>query len=139
MDMDGEASVGGITVSYPTRYFTAATDEEGDIPIEITPSENNRFAETATFQIYYADSVEAALAELTDPETADWQTDTFDEGTIGVVKDPTQDPPVNTTIGAFALPDGRAIVLKAITTGKYGWDLYTRLYEDMLNSLAVGG
>ena len=56
-----------------------------------------------------------------------------------MVKDPTQDPPVNTTIGAFALPDGRAIVLKAITTGKYGWDLYTRLYEDMLNSLAVSG
>jgi hypothetical protein len=106
--------------------------------IEIAPSENNRFPDKATFQIYYADSVDAALTELIDPESADWQTDTL-TGRIGVAKDQTQDPPLNTTIGAFALPDGRAIVLKAITTGQYGWDLHMRLYEEMLNSLVVGG
>ena len=59
-------------------------------------------------------------------------------GTIGVVKDDTQDPPVNTTIGAFGTKDGRAIVLKLITTGQYGWDLYSQLYQDMLNTLTVG-
>jgi hypothetical protein len=139
LDLDGTASAGGVTVQYPTRYFTAVTSDSastGDVLIEIAPSENNRFAEKATFQIYFAESVEAALAELTDPISAEWQTETL-SGTIGVVKDQTQEPPVNTSIGAFEVGDGRVIVLKAITTGKYGWDLHARLYEDMLNSLAV--
>ncbi len=136
LDLDGEATAGGVTIRYPTRYFDAATPTSGDILIEITPSERNKFPEKATFQVYYADTVKAALAELTDPITAPWQTQTL-SGTIGVVKDDTQDPQVNTTIGAFALADGRAVVLKAITTGKYGWDLHSQLYEDMLTSLTV--
>lgn len=142
LDLDGEISAGGVTIRYPTRYFDAATPTSGtsgtsgDILIEITPSERNKFPEKATFQVYYADTVKAALAELTDPITAPWQTQTL-SGTIGVVKDDTQDPQVNTTIGAFALGNGRAIVLKAITTGKYGWDLHSQLYEDMLTSLTV--
>lgn len=140
LDLDGEATAGGVTIRYPARYFDAATpigSTSGSILIEITPSERNKFPEKATFQVYYADSVKAALAELTDPITAEWQTQTL-SGTIGVVKDDTQDPQVNTTIGAFALRDGRAVVLKAITTGKYGWDLHSQLYEDMLSSLTVG-
>ncbi len=136
LDLDGEISAGGVTIRYPTRYFDAATPTSGDILIEITPSERNKFPEKATFQVYYADTVKAALAELTDPITAPWQTQTL-SGTIGVVKDDTQDPQVNTTIGAFALANGRAVVLKAITTGKYGWDLHSQLYEDMLTSLTV--
>jgi hypothetical protein len=136
LDLDGEITAGNVTIRYPTRYFDATTPTNGDILIEITPSERNKFAEKGTFQVYYADSVKAALAELTDPITADWHTQTL-MGTIGVVKDDTQDPPFNTTIGAFGLKDGQAIVLKAITTGQYGWDLHSQLYEDMLNSLTV--
>ena len=136
LDLDGEITAGNVTIRYPTRYFDATTPTNGDILIEITPSERNKFAEKGTFQVYYADSVKAALAELTDPITADWHTQTL-MGTIGVVKDDTQDPPVNTTIGAFGLKDGQAIVLKAITTGQYGWDLHSQLYEEMLNSLTV--
>jgi hypothetical protein len=136
LDLDGEASAGGVTIKYPTRYFTAAANDSEDILIEITPSDNNKFSEKATFQVYYAGSVDAALAGLTDPITAAWTAGTL-SGTVGVVKDQTQDPPVNTTIGAFALSDGRAVVFKAITTGKYGWDLYSRLYQDMLNTLVV--
>jgi hypothetical protein len=136
LDLDGEASAGGVTIRYPTRYFAAATREDGDILIEITPSENNKFPEKATFQVYFAGSVDAALAGLVDPVTAEWTTDTLN-GTIGVMKDQTLDPPVNTTIGAFLLGDGRTVVFEVITTGKYGWDLYARLYEDMLNTLLV--
>jgi hypothetical protein len=136
LDLDGEASAGGVTIHYPTRYFTATTNPSGDILIEIAPSENNKFNEKATFQVFFAESVNAALAALTDPITAEWKTDTLN-GTVGVMKDQTQDPPVNTTIGAFALGDGRTVVLKVVTTGKYGWDLYSQLYEGMLNSLVV--
>jgi hypothetical protein len=136
LDLDGEASAGGVTIRYPTRYFTAATNQDGDILIEIAPSENNKFAEKATFQVYFAESVDAALAALIDPVIAEWKTDTLN-GTIGVMKDQALDPPVNTTIGAFAPGDGRTVVFKVITTGKYGWDLYARLYEDMLNALLV--
>jgi hypothetical protein len=136
LDLDGEITAGSVTIRYPTRYFNATTPTSGDILIEITPSENNKFPDKGTFQVYYADSVKAALAELTDPITAEWQTQTL-MGTIGVVKDDTQDPPVNTTIGAFGTKDGRAIVLKVITTGQYGWDLYSQLYQDMLDTLTV--
>jgi hypothetical protein len=136
LELDGEISAGGVTIRYPTRYFDAATPTSGDILIEITPSDKNKFPDKGTFQVYYADSVKGALAVLTDPITAEWQTQTL-MGTIGVAKDDTQDPPITTTIGAFGLKDGRAVVLKAITTGQYGWDLHSQLYEDMLNSLTV--
>jgi hypothetical protein len=136
LDLDGEITAGSVTIRYPTRYFNATTPTSGDILIEIAPSENNKFPDKGTFQVYYADSVKAALAGLTDPITAEWQTQTL-MGTIGVVKDDTQDPPVNTTIGAFGLKDGRAIVLEVITTGQYGWDLYSQLYQDMLDTLTV--
>lgn len=136
LDLDGEVSADGVTIRYATRYFTAVT---GDPLIEIAPSENNKFPDKATFQVYFAESVDGALATLTDPQTADWTTANQLNGTIGVMKDPTQNPPLNTTVGAFSLDDGRVVVLKLITTGQYGWDLYSQLYEDMLNSLSVGG
>lgn len=135
MDLDATVSSGGVSVSYPERYFNATTNEDG-VLIEITPSENNKFDEEAVFEIYFADSIEDALAGLTDPDTAEWSNDTL-AGTIGVTRDSTQDPPVNTTIGAFDLADGRTVVVKLQTTGQYGWDLWLRVYEDMLNMLAV--
>jgi hypothetical protein len=135
MDLDATASAGGVTVSYPDRYFDATTANDG-VLITITPSENNRYDQRAEFEIYFADSVEDALAGLTDPITGDWSNDMLD-GTVGVVLDDTQDPPLNTSIGAFNLADGRTIVMKATTTGQYGWDLWSQVYEDMLNTLVV--
>jgi len=135
MDLDGEIAAGGISLRYPARYFNV-TVGEGNVPLTIAPSENNKFAERAVFEAYFAESVDAALAALTEPETADWTAGDL-TGKIGVVRDETQDPPVNTTIGAFALADGRAIVLKLTTTGKYGWDLWSQVYVSMLETLAV--
>jgi hypothetical protein len=133
MDLDASASAGGVSVSYPERYFDAATSDDG-VLITITPSENNRFEQEAVFEIYFADSIEDALGELTDPETGEWSNDAL-TGTIGVVRDDAQDPPVNTTIGAFDLTDGRTVVVKLRTTGQYGWDLWSRVYTDILDSL----
>jgi hypothetical protein len=140
MTLDQTVSAGGVTIRYPARYFNTTTNSGpvGTVLIEITPSENNKYEDTATFQVYFAESIDGALAELQDPETGTWSNDTL-SGTVGVVKDRTQDPPVNTTIGAFTVSDGRVIVLKAVTTGKYGWNLWARVYEDMLNSLSVSG
>ncbi len=135
MDLDGEIAAGGLSLRYPERYFDAAPGE-GDILITISPSENNRFAERAVFEASFAESVEAALAALAEPETAEWTAGAL-SGTIGVVRDEAQDPPVNTTIGAFALDDGRAVVLALTTTGKYGWDLWSQVYASMLDTLAV--
>lgn len=135
MDLDAAASAGGASVSYPSRYFDATTADTGTL-ITIAPSERNKFEYRATFEVYFADSVDAALAVLTDPESVPWTLGDW-QGTIGVSKDTTQDPPVSTTIGAFGLADGRAIVLKATTTGEYGWDLWVLVYESMLNTLAV--
>lgn len=135
MDLDGEITAAGITVRYPARYFDAAP-AEGDIVLTITPSQNNRFAERAVFAAYFAESVDAALATLDEPESADWQAGDL-TGKIGVTRDQTQDPPVNTTIGAFALADGRAVVLRLTTTGKYGWDLWSQVYAAMLDTLTV--
>jgi hypothetical protein len=135
MDLDGEIVAGGIGLRYPARYFNV-TVGEGDIPLTITPSENNRFEERAVFEAYFAGSVEAALAGLSEPEVADWTAAGL-SGKIGVSRDQTQDPPVNTTVGAFALADGRAVVLKLTTTGKYGWDLWSQVYAAMLETLTV--
>lgn len=135
MDLDGEIVAGGIGLRYPARYFNV-TVGEGDVPLTITPSENNKFAERAVFEAYFADSVDAALAVLTEPETADWTAAGL-SGKIGVMRDQTQDPPVNTTVGAFALADGRAVVLKLTSTGKYGWDLWSQVYVAMLETLTV--
>lgn len=140
MMLDQTASAGGVSLRYPSRYFKASTSSGpvGTVLIEITPSENNQYENTATFQVYFAPSIDEALAELNNPETGSWSNSTLN-GTVGVVKDSTQGPQVNTTIGAFSLSDGRVIVLKAVTTGKYGWNLWARVYEDMLNSLSVTG
>jgi hypothetical protein len=140
MTLDQTASAGGVTIRYPSRYFDVATNSGpvGTVLIEITPSGNNKYEDKATFQVYFAESVDGALAKLQDPETGTWSNDTL-SGTVGVVKDRTQDPQVNTTIGAFTASDGRVIVLKVVTTGKYGWNLWARVYEDMLNSLSVSG
>ncbi len=135
MDLDGEIAAGGVSVRYPDRYFDAASGE-GDVLFTITPSENNKFAERAVFEAYFAESVDAALAELSEPETADWTAGEL-SGKIGVTRDETQDPPVNTTVGAFALDDGRAVVLSLTATGKYGWDLWSQVYTSMLETLTV--
>ena len=135
LDLDAEASAGGASVRYPSRYFDATTANTGTL-ITITPSERNKFEDRASFEVYFADSVDAALAVLTAPDTAPWTVGEW-QGTIGVSKDTTQDPQVNTSIGAFELADGRAIVFKATTTGQYGWDLWALVYESMLNTLAV--
>ena len=135
MDLDGEIAAGGLSLRYPERYFDAAPGE-GDVLIIVTPSENNRFAERAVFEASFAESVEAALAVLAEPETAEWTAGGL-SGTIGVVRDEAQDPPLTTTVGAFALDDGRAVVLTLTTTGKYGWDLWSQVYASMLDTLAV--
>ena len=135
MDLDGEIAADGVSVRYPDRYFDAAPGE-GAVLFTITPSENNRFAERAVFEARFAESVEAALAALTEPETAEWAAGAL-AGTISVVRDEAQDPPVSTTVGAFALDDGRAVVLTLTTTGKYGWDLWSQVYVAMLDTLAV--
>ena len=137
LPLDGDVSAAGVHLVYASRYFDATTSEDPTgVVIEIVPSERNKFQDKATFQVYFADSIDAALADLQDPDSADWSTPTL-TGTIGVVHDETQDPRVTTTIGAFGLDDGRAVVLKAVTTGQYGWDLYSVLYEQMLDSLTV--
>ncbi len=135
MDLDGEIVAGGIGLRYPSRYFNVAVGE-GAVPLTITPSENNKFEERAVFEAYFAESVEAALASLSEPEIAEWTAAGL-SGKIGVSRDQTQDPPVNTTIGAFALSDGRAVVLKLTSTGKYGWDLWSQVYANMLETLTV--
>lgn len=135
--LDADVSNGGISIQYSSRYFDAQTEGTTDgVPIEISPSGNYKFEEQATFLVYFAPSVEDALASLQEPETGTWENATL-SGTVGVVKDDTQDPPVNTTIGAFTVPDGRVVVLKLVTTGKYGWDLLSLTYENMLNTLTV--
>lgn len=137
MDLDGEVSAGGVTISYPARYFDALSGEQSpDALIQIVPSENNRYAEAAVFSVVLMDSPATALDILADPETAEWATDTL-SGTIAVSKDATLDPPVNTTVGAFTSEDGRGVVFKLVTTGKYGWDLWSRVYEAMLQSLVL--
>jgi hypothetical protein len=137
--MDAEASAGGVTLAYPSRYFDAATSED-DVLITVTPSERNRFELKGTFEVYFADSIDSALAELDDLEgeldSAVWSTDTL-TGTIGVVNETAQEPPLTTAIGAFETADGRVIVLKATTTGTFGWYFHTQLYEAMLDSLVV--
>lgn len=131
-----EVSAEDITLTYPGRYFEPGAAD--DALIVLVPTENNRFAERATFRIYFADSIEAVTAPLTEPFNADWETDNLGAGVIAVEKDQEQDPPVNTTIGAFQIADGRVLVFELVATGKYGWDLFSRAYEQMLNSIVIG-
>lgn len=138
MPFDATITAEDVTVGYPAQYFDATTDALPDgVLVQITPSDNNRYVEQAIFTVYFAESVDAALAVLNDPEIAEWQTATM-TGMIGVSRDATQDPPVNTTVGAFETADGRVIVLQVTTTGKYGWDLWRLVYGQMLELLVVG-
>ena len=137
MELTATAATDGVQIEYPERYFVAAVNESpADVLITITPSENNVYEQEATFEVYFAESVEAALGGAEPDDTAEWSTDTL-SGTIAVTRDQAQDPPLNTTVGAFELPDGQVIVLKLTTTGTYGWDIWSRVYEDMLNTLTV--
>ena len=138
LPLDGEASADGVHIRYPARYFDARTgaDAPEDTLIVIEPSERNKYDERAVFTVYWADSVEEATAALDAPESAEWQTETL-HGVIAVSKDTTQDPPITTTIGAMTTPDGRVLAFKLTVNGKYGWDLWSRVYEDMLDSLRV--
>jgi hypothetical protein len=137
LDLDSDASAAGITIQYPARYFTAVTqDDAAGVPIEISPNDTYSFEQKAVFQVFFSESVEQAFAELTDPVTADWDTGTL-KGTIAVFKDETVDPPVNTIVGAFPVDDSRVVVLRLTVDGKYGWDLFSRTYEKMLQSLTV--
>ncbi len=142
MPLDGEAVAEGVQISYPDRYFDALTGDDvlEDAPpgtlIQIVPSENNRYAETAVFSLYFGDSVAGAVAALAESDAADWTTETL-TGTIAVHRDETLDPPVNRTIGAFEDDAGRVVVLELVTTGKYGWDLWARVYTAMLDSVVL--
>lgn len=136
MNLDGELSAGGVTISYPARYFdaTVVDDPPRGKVIQIVPSENNRFTEEARFGVFLSDSSESVLSGLSDLESVEWATDAL-TGTITVIIDETQNPPVNTTIGAFTAEDSRGVVFEMFTTGKYGWELWSRVYEMMLWSL----
>lgn len=138
LPLDAEASNDGITVSYLSRYFATAEDAPDDVAIRIVPNERFPFADMqAEFDIYRAESVESAIATIEATDSGAWTSAQGWEGTIAVQKDDTQDPQVNTSIGAFELTDGDAIVLRAVTTGQYGWDLWSVIYEQMLDSLVV--
>jgi len=140
LDLDAEVSDSGVTIRYPSRYFVARTGSENPdgVPIEIAPGDNYNFEDQANFQVYFAESMENALSVLEgEPETTEWSTDRLTGGTIAVVKDREQTPPINTTVGAFPLDDGRVVVLKLVTTGKYGWDLFSATYDRMLDTLTV--
>lgn len=138
MDLDGEASAGGVTINFPARYFDALTgaDASDGALIQIVPSENNKYAESANFAVLLVDSLEGTFDGLVEPESAEWTTDTL-TGTIMVSKDAEQDPPANRTVGAFETADGRAVLLTLDTTGKYGWDLWAQVYVTMLDTLVV--
>jgi hypothetical protein len=131
-------TVEGVSLDYPSRYFNAATspDAPDGVLIELTPSENLKYEQTITVQVYFAESVEDALSDLSDPESAPWSTETLD-GTIAVSRDDEADPPTSVAVGAFPLADDRVVVLRAETTGEYGWDLYVLVYETLLNTLTV--
>ena len=135
LDLDTTAVSGGMQIQYASRYFDATTDDDAG-RISITPSENNRFAERAEFEVFQAESVEAALAVLDAPDVVDWETSTL-SGQIGVMRDETVDPPVATTIGAFEAENGEVFVFKLVSNGKYGWDLYSVLYADMVETLTI--
>ena len=138
LPLDGEAIAEGVHINYPARYFDARTGAdapEGTL-ILIEPSERNKYDERAVFEVYWADSIKEATAALESPESAEWHTETL-HGVIAVSKDTAQDPPLTTVIGAMTTPDERVLVLKLTVNGKYGWDLWSRVYEDMLNSLQV--
>ncbi len=138
LTLDGDVSAEGVSLNYPARYFDARTgaDTPDNVLIVIEPSERNKYDERAVFEVYWADSIEAATATLNAPESTEWQTETL-HGVIAVSKDLAQDPPLTTTVGALSTAEGRVLVLKLTTTGKYGWDLWSRVYEDMLKTLRV--
>lgn len=139
MDLDGEVSAGGVTINYPARYFDALTGTQSpDALIQIVPSENNRYSETAVFSVILTESVDIdeMISRMVEPDIAEWSTDTL-TGKIAVSKDAEQDPPVATTIGAFETEDGRGVVITLGTTGKYGWDLWAKVYASMLDSIVV--
>ncbi|WP_119068476.1 hypothetical protein [Aggregatilinea lenta] len=139
MQMDGSISAGGITVAFPVRYFNALTADENPegVPIQIEPNDTYAFENGAVFQLYFAESAEQATSELTDPVSAPWTAQGLGDGVIAVERDEEQDPPVSTIIGAFPTGDERTVVLKLTVDGQYGWDLFTRVYEAMLNTLTV--
>lgn len=140
LPLDAETSADGITIGYLSRYFDVAADAPEGVAIRIVPNAKFPFADNqATFDVYRAETVESAVAAITATDTGAWTSAQGWEGTIAVEKDEVQDPQTNTSIGAFALPDGGAIALKAVTTGRYGWDLWSVIYEQMLDSLVVEG
>jgi hypothetical protein len=143
--LDAEESAGGVTVSYVSVIFDATTsDDDTGVLIEITPSEQYKFEQRGTFQVYFAEveTVEAVLAEATDLPGVEIRAEkTWEDDPLGrqfvAVRDMAQDPPYNLALGAGRLDDGRVIVLKLEATGKFGWDLFYELYEGMLESLTV--
>lgn len=137
LPLDAQASGDGITVSYLSRYFAPAEDAPNDVAIRIVPGERFPFEQQAEFDVYRAESVESAVSTIEATDSGEWTSGQGWTGIIAVQKDTAQDPQVNTSVGAFELPDGGAIVLRAVTTGEYGWDLWAVIYELMLNSLVV--
>jgi hypothetical protein len=137
LPLSEQASGDGITVSYLSRYFALDEDAPDGVAIRIISGERFPFEQQAEFDIYRAESVESAIATIEVTDSGEWTPTQGWNGTIAVQKDTTQTPQVNTSIGAFELPDGGAIVLRAVTTGEYGWDVWAVIYELMLNSLVV--
>lgn len=137
LPLDAQASGDGITVSYLSRYFAPAEDAPDDVAIRIIPGERFPFEQQAEFDVYRAESVESAVSAIEATDSGEWTSGQGWTGIIAVQKDTAQDPQVNTSVGAFELPDGGAIALRAVTTGEYGWDLWSVIYELMLNSLEV--
>ncbi|HEX3050629.1 MAG TPA: hypothetical protein VHP83_08245 [Aggregatilineaceae bacterium] len=136
LPLDSSVNVDGVQVSYPGQYFVASGEMP---PVELTVAENYPFDERATFEISFVEAMDDGLAELNELEgeleSADWNTAQGLIGKIGVVKLAELDPPVNTTVGVFLLPDGRYFKLRLETTGKYGWDLYSVTFQRMLDTL----
>ena len=95
MQLDGTASHAGITIRYPSRYFTALVGDENPqgIPLQVEPNENFAYENEVVFQVYYEPSMEQALSSLDDPISAPWTAQQIGEGTIAVQKDETQEPP----------------------------------------------
>ncbi len=138
LPMDVSVNVDGVLVAYPEQYFVANGETA---PVELTVAENYPFDEQATFEISFVESMDDGLAELNELEgeleSVDWNTAQGLIGKIGVVKQAELDPPVNVTVGVFLLPDGRYFKLRLETTGKYGWDLYSLIFQQMLDTLVV--
>lgn len=138
VELDTTVTAENVTLSYYGRYWEALTGEAaGDALVRIQPTDKNKFDLKGTFEVTFAESVDAALTSLGKPEPVAWETANLGGGVVATVHDDTVEPPVATVCGVFERPDGRAIVLTMIATGKYSLDFHQDVYTAMLDSLVV--